>query len=76
MKFLIPLLSAFGGILVGVGWNANQNISLGEASCGAVLTMILIFIIGIWFELMNNKKLKWRKCKNGRRNESDRRPRS
>jgi len=45
------LISLVAGVIVGVSWSINPNISLGEASCGAILTMILMLSMFIWSKL-------------------------
>ena len=48
-KLLVLLLSVVAGIFVGWSWLVtNPTISLGEASIGSLVTMVL-FIIGIMY---------------------------
>ena len=48
MKYFGLIISIIIGIIVGCIWVLNPNISLGEASCGAVITMVFIHSIYFW----------------------------
>ena len=48
MKLIPLLLSIIGGLFVGVVWYSSPGVSLGEASCGVILTMIMIYVMFIW----------------------------
>ncbi len=56
---LIPLviivMSLIFGLFVGISWLSSEGVSLGEASCGCLLTMIFIIVSAILFKLFNEK---------------------
>ena len=63
MKYFGLIISVITGIFVGVVWVLSYDISVGEASCGAVITMIFVHSIYFWnyqfpkiMEEYNNEK--------------------
>ena len=50
--FMIIFMSAvISGLLLGVIWVLNPCVSVGEASCGAILMTILVFVINICYKI-------------------------
>jgi len=48
MKYFGLVISIVAGIFVGCMWVLNCDISVGEAACGTVITMVFIHSIYFW----------------------------
>ncbi len=53
---LYVIFSMIAGFSIGLAWANSEGVSIGEASCGAMLSSIFFIVLGCFFILVINWK--------------------